>query len=328
LTLPDTMRAIEITQPGGPQVLQQCERAVPIAGHGEALIEVVAAGVNRPDCLQRTGGYPPPHGVTDIPGLEVSGTVVSKGDMEGKRVMALVPGGGYGEYVTAPMGSILEIPASLSFDQAAAIPETYFTVWHNVFQRGRLKQGETLLVHGGTSGIGTTAIQLAKHFGAQVITTAGSNEKCEACLRLGADRAVNYKQEAFEDAVADFTDGKGADLILDMVGGSYIERNYECAAMDGRIVQIAFLGGAKVEVNFAKLMLKRLIHTGSTLRARSPDFKASIASDLKRSLMAQWQDGKLLPVMDSTFALAQAARAHAHMEESNHIGKIVLTVKS
>lgn len=331
MTIPAMMKAIGIREPGGPDVLELQERPVPVPGSGEVLIQVTAAGVNRPDCLQRAGAYPPPPGAPDIPGLEIAGRVVSSGDdqgraMIGKDVMALVPGGGYGEYVTAHQTNVLRIPAGLSMVEAAAIPETFFTVWHNVFQRGRLSEGEWFLVHGGSSGIGTTAIQLAAASGARVFATAGSAEKCDACVALGAEHAINYRASDFVAECRRLTEGKGADLILDMVGGSYIERNYDAAAEDGRIVQIAFLNGPKAEVNFAKLMVKRLTHTGSTLRPRPVAFKAQIARELEEKVWPLIEAGKVRPVMHSQFPLAEASRAHALMESNVHVGKIVLTV--
>ena len=327
--LPQTMTAVAITKPGGPKVLVAEERPLPTLKAGEVLIRVHAAGVNRPDCLQRQGGYPPPPGASDIPGLEVAGEIVALGegvgqDMLGRSVMALVPGGGYAGYCAAHVTNTLPIPAGLSMEEAAAIPETFFTVWHNVFQRGGLRAGERFMVHGGTSGIGTTAIQLAKAFGAVVIATAGSAEKCAACVTLGADRAIDYRSEDFVKASGEFTFGAGVDLILDMVGGPYIERNWDAAAQDGRIVQIAFLEGPRVEVNFAKLMMKRLTHTGSTLRPRTVEFKAKIADELQEQVWPLIEGGKVRPVMDSTFALHDAALAHERIEESGHIGKIVL----
>jgi putative PIG3 family NAD(P)H quinone oxidoreductase len=294
-------------------------------------VEVAAAGVNRPDVVQRQGHYPPPKGATDIPGLEIAGQVVALGQGAtrwklGDRVMALVVGGGYADYCPAHESHCLPVPAGLTLTEAAAIPETFFTVWHNTFERGRLQAGETLLVHGGSSGIGTTAIQLAKAFGARVITTAGSADKCDACRKLGADVAVNYKSEDFVAATKSATGGKGADVILDMVGGDYIERNYEAAAVDGRIVQIAFLASPKATVDFRRIMMKRLTHTGSTLRARSVADKGAIARAVEEHVLPLIVAGKARPVMDSTFPLAQAAAAHARMEASAHIGKIVLVV--
>ncbi|MEM6461699.1 MAG: NAD(P)H-quinone oxidoreductase [Pseudomonadota bacterium] len=323
------MKAIEIRRPGGPEVLEPVERPDPEPSEGELLIAVRAAGVNRPDCLQRQGAYPPPQGASDIPGLEIAGEVAALGEGAtsfsiGDQVCALVPGGGYAELCTVHESNALPVPVGFSFSEAAAIPETYFTVWHNVFQRGGLKAGETLLVHGGSSGIGTTAIQLAKSFGAKVITTAGSDEKCKACLRLGADHAVNYRNEDFVDAVAEATQGQGVNVILDMVGGDYITRNYEAAAEEGRIVQIAFLRGRNAEADFSKLMMKRLVHTGSTLRARSIAFKAGIADELKRQVWPLLNKRDVAPVMDTIYPLERAASAHARMEEGEHIGKIVL----
>ncbi len=328
---PLTMNAISITEPGGPQVLKSISTAVPQAKPNELLIKVIAAGVNRPDVLQRMGAYPPPKDASPLPGLEVSGEVAASGEdckrfNVGDRVCALVAGGGYAQYCTVDESNVMPVPKSLTMTEAAAIPETFFTVWHNVFERGGLKSGETLLVHGGTSGIGTTAIQLAAKFGAYVIVTAGSDEKCEACLKIGADRAINYKKEDFVAAVREATDGKGADLILDMVGGDYIAKNYDCAAMDGRIVQIAFLNGARSEVDFSKLMMKRLTHTGSTLRARTIEFKAHLARELERRVWPLLEDRAVVPVMDRIFPLKEAWRAHERMEEGSHIGKIVLDV--
>ncbi len=331
MQLPQTMTAISISEPGGPNVLKPISTAVPNPGPAEVLIKVVAAGVNRPDVLQRMGAYPPPKDASPLPGLEVSGIIAAAGSQckrykPGDRVCALVAGGGYAQYCAVDEGSVLPVPASLTMTEAAAVPETFFTVWHNVFERGALKPGETLLVHGGTSGIGTTAIQLAAKFGAYVIATAGSDEKCEACLKIGADRAVNYKTGDFLVAVREATDGKGADVILDMVGGSYIAKNYECAAMDGRIVQIAFLNGARAEADFSKLMMKRLTHTGSTLRARSLDFKAHLARELEKHVWPLLEERSVTPVMDRIFPLREAWRAHERMEEGAHIGKIVLDV--
>jgi len=329
--LPAKMNTIAIRAPGGPEMLVPEQRPVPQPGEGEVLVKIAAAGVNRPDVAQRQGNYPPPKGATDIPGLEIAGEVVALGPgvkrwKLGDKVMALVVGGGYAEYCPAHESHCLPIPTGLSMIEAAAIPETFFTVWHNVFERGRLKAGETLLVHGGTSGIGTTAIQLAKAFGAKVVATAGSAAKCDACRKLGADVAVNYKSEDFVSATKDATGGKGADVVLDMVGGDYIERNYEAAAVDGRIVQIAFLGRSKATVDFTRLMLKRLTHTGSTLRARAVPDKAAIARAVEAQALPLIAAGKVKPLIDSTFPLAQAAAAHAKMEASSHIGKIVLVI--
>jgi putative PIG3 family NAD(P)H quinone oxidoreductase len=329
--LPDRMTTIGIRQPGGPEVLMPQSRPVPEPAAGEILVKVNAAGVNRPDVMQRMGLYPPPQGATDIPGLEISGEVVARGAevtrwKNGDSVMALVVGGGYAEYCLAHESHALPVPPNLSPIEAAAIPETFFTVWHNVFERGRLTAGETLLIHGGSSGIGTTAIQLAKAFGARVVTTAGSPEKCAACLALGADIAVNYKTEDFVAATKDVTDKRGADVILDMIGGEYINRNYEAAAVDGRIVQIAFQSSSRANVDFLRLMLKRLTHTGSTLRARAVADKGAIARAVEAKALPLIAAGKVKPVIDSTFRLAEAAAAHARMERSEHIGKIVLTL--
>jgi len=325
------MKAIEIREPGGPEVLQLAQRPDPSPGAGELLIGVKAAGVNRPDCMQRRGGYPPPPGASDIPGLEVAGEVVALGSgasafSVGDQVCALVPGGGYAELCTVHESNALPLPGGFNFREAAAIPETYFTVWHNVFQRGGLKKGETLLVHGGSSGIGTTAIQLAKAFGATVITTAGSQDKCQACLDLGADLAINYREADFVEAVKEHTGGNGADVILDMVGGDYVGRNYQAAAVEGRVVQIALMAGPVAEANFAQLMLKRLVHTGSTLRPRTIEFKAGIAAEVKREVWPLFAGRSVAPIMDTIFPLDRAAAAHARMEEGEHIGKIVLDV--
>ncbi len=329
-TIPATMTAIGIKAPGGPEALAPEQRPVPVPGEGEVLIKVAAAGVNRPDVMQRKGLYPPPPGAPDIPGLEIAGEVVALGPNArrwklGDRVMALVVGGGYAEYCLAHESHALPV-GTLSMVEAAAVPETTFTVWHNVFERGGLKAGETLLVHGGSSGIGTTAIQLAKAFGARVIVTAGSEDKCEACRRLGADLAVNYKSEDFVAATKAATGGKGADVILDMVGGDYVERNYEAAAVEGRIVQIAFQGSPKATVNFMRLMLKRLHHTGSTLRSRSVADKGAIAHAIADKVLPLMSAGKIKPIIFMIFPLNEAAAAHALMETSAHIGKIVLTL--
>jgi NADPH2:quinone reductase len=329
--LPDRMTVMAIREPGGPDVLTAEPRPVPKPGTGEILIKVAAAGVNRPDVMQRMGLYPPPSGATDIPGLEIAGAVVGRGSgvsrwKDADKVMALVVGGGYAEYCIAHESHALAIPASLSPIEAAAIPETYFTVWYNTFERGHLAAGETLLVHGGSSGIGTTAIQLAKAFGARVVTTAGSAEKCAACLKLGADVAVNYKTEDFVAATKKATGDRGADVVLDMVGGEYIDRNYDAAAVEGRIVQIAFQGSPRASVDFRRLMFKRLTHTGSTLRARSVADKGAIARAVEAKVLPLIAAGKVKPVIDSTFRLREAAAAHARMESSEHIGKIVLTL--
>ena len=324
----EMMRAVEITKPGGPEVLQMTQRPRPTAGHGQVVLKVAYAGVNRPDALQRAGMYAPPPTASDLPGLEASGTVVAIGDgvaglSVGDQVCALLPGGGYAEYVMTPAAHCMPIPEGLSLKEAACLPETFFTVWSNVFTRGGLKAGERFLVHGGSSGIGTTAIQLANAFGARVFATAGSVEKCAACVALGAERAINYKEEDFVEVMK--AEG-GPDLILDMVGGDYIPRNVKVLANDGRLVQIAFLQGPKVELNFAMMMMKRLTITGSTLRPQSDLAKARIAQDLHEAVWPLIASGKVKPVMDSTFDLADAAGAHSRMESNGHIGKIVLTV--
>jgi NADPH2:quinone reductase len=328
---PDRMTVIAIRLPGGPDVLVPEQRPTPAPAAGEILVKVAAAGVNRPDVMQRMGLYPPPPGATDIPGLEIAGEVVARGAganrwKDGDKVMALVVGGGYAEYCLAHESHALPIPQSVSAVEAAAVPETFFTVWYNAFERGRLSAAETLLVHGGSSGIGTTAIQLAKALGARVIATAGSPEKCAACRELGADVAVNYKTEDFVAATKKATDGRGADVILDMVGGSYIERNYEAAAVEGRVVQIAFQDASHADVDFRRLMFKRLTHTGSTLRARAIADKAAIARAVEDRVLPLIAAGRVKPVIDSTFPLREATAAHARMETSQHIGKIVLTL--
>jgi NADPH2:quinone reductase len=328
-SIPATMTAIGITSAGGPETLVPQERPVPQPGAGEILVKVIAAGVNRPDVAQRMGVYPPPPGVTDIPGLEVAGVVAACGPevarwKGGDEVTALVSGGGYAQYCVAHETHALPLPGGLTAVEAAAIPETFFTVWHNVFERGGLKSGETLLVHGGSSGIGTVAIQLAKAFGARVIATAGSAAKCDACRGLGADLAINYKAQDFVALTKSATAGAGAHVILDMVGGDYIERNYEAAAVEGRIVQIAFQGSPRASVDFRRIMLKRLHHTGSTLRSRSVTDKAAIAQAVERSVWPLIVAGKVRPVMDKVFPFRQASDAHARMESSVHIGKIVL----
>jgi len=330
-TIPAKMTAIAITTPGGPLVLKPERRDVPEPAPVQILIKVRAAGVNRPDVLQRKGAYPPPPGASDLPGLEVSGEVAALGVGAerwriGDSVVALTPGGGYAEYVAVHGSNALPLPAGFTFTEAAALPETFFTVWHNVFERGGLKAGDRFLVHGGSSGIGTTAIQLAKAFGTYVMTTAGSQDKCEACLRLGADRAINYREEDFVAAVKEATGGEGVDVILDMVGGDYIGRNYEAAAVEGRIVQIAFLNGPKATADFSKLMVKRLVHTGSTLRARTVEFKGEVAAALEQKVWPLLASRQVAPVMDMIFPLKEAWRAHERMEEGKHIGKIVLDV--
>ena len=329
-SVPARMTAIGIKAPGGPEMLVAQERPVPVPGGGEILVKVAAAGVNRPDVMQRQGLYPPPPGAPDIPGLEIAGEIVALGSgvkrwKAGDRVMALVIGGGYAEYCLAHASHTLPV-SGLDMVVAGAIPETFMTVWHNVFERGHLKSGETLLVHGGSSGIGTTAIQLAKNFGARVIVTAGSDDKCAACRELGADIAINYKTEDFVAATKAATGDKGADVILDMVGGDYIARNYEAAAVEGRIVQIAFQRGPKAEVNFTRLMLKRLHHTGSTLRSRSVADKGAITRAVEDNALPLLASGKIKPLIFKTFPLKEAAAAHALMESSAHIGKIVLSL--
>ncbi len=328
-TVPETMTAITITAPGGPDVLHPAKVPMPRPGPGQLLMKVMAAGVNRPDVLQREGKYPVPPGASPLPGLEAAGEVVALGTgctryAVGDKITALLNGGGYADYAIAEEGAALPVPAGLSMTEAGAIPETFFTVWHNVFERGGLKAGETLLVHGGSSGIGTTAIMLGKAFGADVLVTVGSVEKSKACVQLGARVAIDYKTSDFVEAVAESTGGKGANVILDMVGGSYMARNLDAAAIDGRIVQIAFLEGPVLEMNVAKLMMKRLTWTGSTLRPRTDAFKAHLASELEQKVWPLIASGKLRPVMDQTFPLTQAAAAHKRMEAGTHIGKIVL----
>jgi len=322
------MRAVEITKPGGPDVLKITERPIPEPGYGQVVIRVAYAGVNRPDALQRAGMYAPPPTASDLPGLEASGEVVALGEGVsglhlGDQVCALLPGGGYAEYVATPAAHCLPVPEDMSLKKAACLPETFFTVWSNVFTRGKLMAGEHFLVHGGSSGIGTTAIQLARYFGARVFATAGSDAKCAACVELGAEAAINYKTDDF---VAAMKAQGGANLILDMVGGGYIQRNIEALATEGRLVQIAFLQGPKAEVNFAPLMMKRLTMTGSTLRPQSDLAKARIAQDLREAVWPALNAGRIGPVMDQEFDLADAAKAHARMETSGHIGKIVLKV--
>jgi putative PIG3 family NAD(P)H quinone oxidoreductase len=329
--LPTQMTVIGISKPGGPEVLLPERRAVPVPGAGEILVKVHAAGVNRPDVAQRSGSYPPPPGASDLPGLEIAGEVVALGSgvkkhKLGDRVMSLVAGGGYAQYCIAQDAQAMTVPAAFSMQEAGATPETLMTVWHNVFERGALKEGETLLIHGGSSGIGTMAIQLAKALGSKVLVTVGSQDKADACVKLGADCAINYKTEDFVAEVKAATGAAGANVILDMVGGDYIERNYDAAAIDGRIVQIAFLGGPKANVNFTKLMVKRLHHTGSTLRPRSNADKAAMVAAIEARVMPLLQDGRIKPLMDSTFPLEKAADAHRRMETSEHIGKIVLVV--
>ena len=329
--VPETMTAIEISEPGGPDVLRPKLMPTPKPGAGQMLVKVAAAGVNRPDLAQRAGTYPPPPGASPLPGLEIAGEVVLIGDgarrwQPGDKVCALVNGGGYAEFCLVEDVQALPIPAGFDLVQAAAIPETFFTVWANVFDRGRLGAGEWLLVHGGSSGIGTTAIQLGKAFGAKVIATAGSAEKCKACLELGAERAINYRSEDFVVACQEATAGKGVDVILDMVAGAYTDRNIAAAAADGRIVQIAVLAGANVTLNIARLMMKRVTLTGSTLRPRSRAFKGALAQALETKVWPLLAAGQVRVVLDSTFALNKAADAHRRLDAGEHIGKVVLTV--
>ena len=327
------MQAVEISAFGAPEVLRLAQRPMPAAGAGEVLIRVRASGVNRPDVLQRSGAYPPPPGASDLPGLEVAG-VIESGDADamaaaglavGDRVCALVAGGGYAEYCVAPVGQCLPVPAGFDDVQAASLPETFFTVWSNVFDRARLQPGETLLIQGGTSGIGVTAIQLAKALGARVIATAGSDDKCAACLALGADHAINYKTQDFSAVARELTDGKGVDVVLDMVAGSYVAREVECLAEDGRLVIIAVQGGVKAEFNAGLVLRRRLVITGSTLRPRPVAFKAAIAASLREKVWPLLEQGRVKPVIHSVFEASNAAQAHVLMETNQHIGKIVLT---
>lgn len=331
IALPDSMQCVEISQPGGPEVLRPATREAPVPGPGEVLVEVHAAGVNRPDVLQRMGNYDPPKGASPLPGLEIAGRVVALGEgvmdwAADDKVCALVAGGGYAQYCVVPAPQVLPIPKGLSMIEAAALPETFFTVWTNVFERGALRNGERFLVHGGSSGIGTTAIQLAKAFGATVFTTAGSPEKCRACERLGADRAIDYKTEDFVAVVKEATGGRGVDVVLDMVGGDYVQRSIDAMAPDGRHVSIAFLRGPKTTLNLMPVMLKRLTLTGSTLRARSVEEKGRIAGELRAKVWPLIEAGTVKPLIHATFPLEQAAEAHRLMESSAHVGKIVLTV--
>ncbi|MBM4197688.1 MAG: NAD(P)H-quinone oxidoreductase [Gammaproteobacteria bacterium] len=326
------MRAVEIREPGPPSVLQVCERPLPVPGPGELLIRVAAAGVNRPDCLQRRGGYAPPRGATDIPGLEVAGTLVAHGagidrPPLGERVCALVAGGGYAEYCTVPAPQCLPVPTGLSLTDAAAIPETFFTVWSNLFDRARLRQGEWLLVHGGASGIGTTAIQLGRAFGARVIATVGSAAKVALCERLGAERVVSYRTENFVDVVRELTAGRGVDVILDIVGGDYLEANIESLAVEGRLVVIGVLGGGKGTLNFGPLLYRRLTVMASTLRPRSVEDKAAIAAGLRQHVWPLLAARSVAPVVQETLPLAQAARAHEILESNAVMGKVVLVVE-
>ena len=329
--LPDMMTAIEISTPGGPEVLVPCQRHVPVPAAGEVLIKVAAAGVNRPDLIQRKGLYPAPPGASDIPGLEVSGVVVAVGEgvdagKIGERLCALVSGGGYAEYCVARFEHCLPVPAALSMAEAAALPETLFTVWHNVFERAYASEGESILVHGGTSGIGSMAIKLGKLFGLTVIVTCGSDDKCAAAKALGADHAINYATSDFVEEVKKFTDGQGVHIVLDMVAGSYVVRNLQCLREDGRHVTIAVQGGMVAEINMAYVMSRRLTLTGSTLRPRSAEFKALLAQEIYNTVWPIVADGGLRPQMDKSFPLTQAAAAHAHMESGDHVGKIVLEV--
>ena len=325
------MKAMGFDQPGGPEVFRPETLPVPQPGPGEVLIKVAYAGVNRPDVIQRKGHYPPPPGASPIPGLEIAGTVFAAGpDLSGERigqeVCALVTGGGYAEYCTAKIDHCLTVPEGLDLAEAAALPETLFTVWHNVFERGWARDGETLLVHGGTSGIGTMAIKLARLFGLTSIVTCGSDDKCAAALRIGADHAINYKSSDFVEEVKRITGGKGVELVLDMVSGDYVPRNLACMADDGRHVTIAVLGGMTAEINMAQIMARRLTLTGSTLRARPDEFKALLCDEISQAVWPAVEEGKLRPEMDRAFPLEQAGDAHAHMEAGGHIGKIVLKV--
>lgn len=328
--LPAQMTVVAISKPGGPEVLIPETRDLPRPGPGEILVKVAAAGVNRPDVAQRSGSYPPPPGASDLPGLEIAGEVVALGEgakkhKVGDKVMSLVAGGGYAEYCIAQDAQAMPVPEGFSMLEAGATAETLMTVWHNVFERGGLKAGETLLIHGGSSGIGTMAIQLAKAFGAKVIVTVGSQDKADACLKLGADHAINYKTEDFVERVKEITKS-GVELILDMVGGDYVDKNFDAAAVDGRIVQIAVLNGPKATINAAKIMVKRLHYTGSTLRPRTNEAKAAMVANIEAKVLPLLKAGKVKPLMDSTFPLAKAADAHKRMETSAHIGKIVLAV--
>ena len=325
------MKAIEITQPGGPEVLRPCERPMPVAGAGEVLIRVHAAGVNRPDVLQRAGAYPPPPDASDLPGLEVAGEIVS-GDLDGSDfkkgdlVCALAHGGGYAEYCVVPIGQCLPIPKGWSLLEAASLPETFFTVYGNVFDRAKLAAGENLLVQGGSSGIGVTAIQMATALGHRVFVTAGTDDKCRACESLGAERGINYRSEDFVEVVKSLTGGKGANVILDMVAGPYVNRELQCLADDGRLVIIALLGGVSGEINFGEVLRRRLVITGSTLRPRPVTFKRHIAQQLRTQVWPSLESGRIKPVIYKTFSLEQAADAHALMETSAHVGKIMLQV--
>jgi putative PIG3 family NAD(P)H quinone oxidoreductase len=329
--LPQSMTVIEISTPGGPDVLKPVTRPMPAVGSGDVLIRVEAAGVNRPDLMQRLGKYPPPPGAPDVPGMEVAGVVAAVGPAvdrwrAGDRVMALVAGGGYAEYCAAPALQCLPIPRGLSVEEAAGMPETYFTVWTNVFERARLQRGESILIHGGASGIGTTAIQMSRAFGARVFATAGSPDKCAACERLGAERAIDYRRQDFVEVLKELTGARGVDVILDMVGGDYVARNLEALAIDGRLVQIAFLRGSQAEINLNPLMRKRITFTGSTLRPRTVEQKGAIARALEEHVWPLVDRGELRPVIHATFPLRDAALAHAALEAGDHVGKIILTV--
>jgi putative PIG3 family NAD(P)H quinone oxidoreductase len=332
VTIPDAMTAIEIERPGGPDVLRPVTRPVPKPGPAEVLVRVAAAGVNRPDLMQRQGKYPPPPGASDIPGLEIAGTIVaagpsSSGLVVGQRICALVAGGGYAEYCAAPAPQCLPIPGRLTLVEAAAVPETFFTVWTNVFDRGRLKRGEWLLVHGGASGIGTTAIQLGHAFGAKVIATVGNERKGDACLAMGATASINYRQQDFVEAVQQVTGGRGVDVILDIIGAEYLERNLSALAVDGRLVQIGLMGGPRAQLNLVPVLQRRLTITGSTLRPRTVEEKGAIAKALEAQVWPLLGAGTIKPRIHATFPLARAAEAHRALEEGDHIGKIVLTVE-
>ena len=329
--LPDKMNLIMFDAPGAADVLKLGQAEIPTLGSEDVLIKVSYAGVNRPDCIQRAGHYPPPPGASPTLGLEVAGTIVAAGQaappgMIGQQVAALTPGGGYAEYCIAPWGHCLPVPEGMPLDQAAALPETLFTVWHNVFERGFAREGESILVHGGTSGIGTMAVMLGKAFGMEVIVTCGDESKCAAARKIGADLAINYRDEDFVEAVKSHSGGKGVNLVLDMVSGDYVARNLQCLSEDGRHVTIAVLGGPKAELNMAFIMMRRLMLTGSTLRPRSDAFKAALADEIAQNAWPLFASGELKPVMDRCFPLAEAAAAHAHMEAGDHIGKIVLKV--
>lgn len=331
MSLPQTMRVVEITEPGGPEVLQVAQRPVPQPAAGEILVHVTAAGVNRPDVLQRKGLYPLPKGASDLPGLEIAGVVVAVGRGAGRwnigdNVCGLTSGGGYAEYCILPEGQALPVPKGLSLIEAASLPETFFTVWANVFDSGRLQPGETLLVHGGSSGIGVTAIQVARALGSRVFTTAGTDEKCRACEQLGADLAINYRNRDFEQEVLKATDGEGVDVILDMVGGDYVPKNLRCLGELGRLVFIATLRGAKTELDIMEVMRKRLTISGSTLRPRTLEFKAAVAANLRQHVWPLIESGQIKPVIFRTFPLSEASAAHALMESSEHVGKLVLTL--